>query len=396
MKQLECDVLIVGSGLNGIIAASALSLLDLKIIIVDQKKISPKYITNKLSQKDTRTTAIAEGSKNFLNEIFLWKGLSKFAEPIKKIKVIDRKPNKIIDFSNSEKNKNLGYIIKNQNFTQIVLKELIKRKNVKICDNLKLQSIKYSFNKIICGFEKIKISSKLLVAADGKKSTIRSIKNTGYYKKNYKEKALVVNFEHSKNHNGCAYEFFLENGPLAILPMQKESNFQSSLIWSNKSTFLESLQQIDENLFKKILEEKIFNQTGSIKTIKSKQLFPLSAHLNHRFFEKQIVYVGDAAHSIHPIAGQGWNLGLRDVKKLHKLVNEYLSLGLELNTLEFCKKYNQECFYDSYRLFQVTDKLNTLFMINDNVTNSIRGIGFNLIQNRSLIKNKITNFAMGL
>jgi len=395
MKQLECDVLIVGSGLSGIIAASALSLLNIKIIIVDQKNISSEYFSSKLSKTDTRTTAIAEGSKFFLDEISLWKNLSKYAEPIKKIKVIDRRPNNTINFSNSKKNKNLGYVIKNNNFIHIVLKELIKRKNVTICNNLKLQKIDYSFNKIICGFNNIIISSNLLVAADGKNSTVRSIKNTGYYKKDYDEKALVVNFEHLNNHNSCAYEFFYENGPLAILPMQKELNFQSSLIWSNKSKYLESLLNVDENLFKKILEEKIIQQTGKIKKIKSKQIFQLSAHLNYKFYEKRIVYVGDAAHSIHPIAGQGWNLGLRDVMKLYMLLNEYINLGLEINTIEFCKKYNQECYYDSYILFQITDKLNSLFMVNNKIINSIRGIGFNIIQKKTLIKDKISNFAMG-
>ena len=395
MKQLECDVLIVGSGLTGVIAASALSLLDIKIIIVDQKNILPKHFSNKISQKDTRTTAVAEGSKIFLEEIGLWKKLSKYAEPIKQIEVIDRKQTNTINFINPKRNNNLGYIIKNSFFVQAALKDLVKRKNIKIFNSQKLKEIDYSFNKIICNFDTINISSNLLVAADGKKSTVRLIKNTGFYKKNYNEKALVVNFEHSNNHNGCAYEFFLKNGPLAILPMQKEANFQSSLIWSNSSKFLESLTNVDEELFKGVLEERIFHKLGKIKKIKSKQIFPLSAHLNHKFYEKQIVYIGDAAHSIHPIAGQGWNLGLRDVKKLYKMISEYTFLGLEINTQEFCKKYNQECYYDSYRLYQITDKLNSIFMLNNNVIHIIRGTGFDLIQNKSAIKNKITNFAMG-
>ena len=175
--------------------------------VVDQKNISSEYFSSKLSKTDTRTTAIAEGSKFFLDEISLWKNLSKYAEPIKKIKVIDRRPNNTINFSNSKKNKNLGYVIKNNNFIHIVLKELIKRKNVTICNNLKLQKIDYSFNKIICGFNNIIISSNLLVAADGKNSTVRSIKNTGYYSPGFYDGEK--HFTYEKKRRILSSQFFL-------------------------------------------------------------------------------------------------------------------------------------------------------------------------------------------
>ena len=370
MKQFESDILIVGSGLTGIIAAYALSSLNQNIIIIDQKKIllnnKPDF---KSLQHDTRTTAIAEGSKEFLSKIGLWQNLNKFSEPIKKIKVIDRTPNKKIDFFNNKKNSNLGYIIENSNFLSITLKKLIKKNNIKFIDQAELKDIKNFKNRINCEFNNCIISTKLLIAADGKNSSIRSIKKTKIYKKTYKENALVVNFDHTVNHNNCAYEFFYNNGPLALLPMKKKQNFKSSLIWSNNKNYLESLINADQHLLKEVLQEKISETLGNIIKINSKKLFPLSAHINYKFYDKQIVYIGDAAHSVHPIAGQGWNLGLRDVKKLYYLIEKHTSLGLEIESRQLCEEYHQACFYDAFRLFQITDKLNSLFMVENRILN---------------------------
>ena len=132
--------MVVGSGLTGIVAAYALSLLGLKIIIIEKKKyLFKNAVLSKNMKEDTRTTAIAEGSKEFLEEIKLWRSLSKFAEPIKQIKVIDRKPINIIDFTNQKKFKNLGYIVKNNNFFLNVLNRLKKQKNIIILDNTSIK-----------------------------------------------------------------------------------------------------------------------------------------------------------------------------------------------------------------------------------------------------------------
>ena len=396
MKQKNCDILIIGSGLVGSITAYALSLLGLTIILVDKKKLSQKYSTiSNYNQKDTRTTAIAEGSKEFLKEIKLWKFLSKFSQPIKQIKVIDRKLTNNIDFSNQKLKKNLGYIIKNNDFLSTLIHRIKQTKNISLIDQADLKSISYGAEKVICKFDKFVIYADLLVAADGKNSFVRNLKNTQLYKKSYKENAFVVNFEHSTNHNSCAYEFFYRNGPLAVLPMKKEKKFQSCLIWSNNKNFLENLLISEDKFICNLLEEKISNYFGSITKIKSKQIFPLSAHINNKFYEERLIYIGDSAHSVHPIAGQGWNLGLRDVSRLYKNIIKFQNLGLEIGTKQFCNKYHQMCFYDAYRLYQITDKLNYVFKSENFILNSFRSIGFDYIQKNNIIKNKISKFAMG-
>ena len=178
-----------------------------------------------------RTTAIAEGSKEFFEEIKIWPKIKKFSEPIKGIKVVDRTIDRVLNFFNQEKDMNLGYIVRNTIFKTTILKLIKKNKNIKLINNANLKKIFYKKNSILCEFGKIKIQSKLLIASDGKNSRVRNLLKTPIYEKNYNQKALVVNFHHTKNHNSIAYELFFNSGPLAILPTKKlKKNFYSSSV----------------------------------------------------------------------------------------------------------------------------------------------------------------------
>ena len=398
MKKLKCEILIIGGGLIGLVTAYSLALLGFKIIIVE-KKVNLK---NKKSQQsfinDTRTTAISEGSKHYLDKAGLWKTISPLVQQIKFINVFDRNQNSKINFYNHSMNQNLGYIIKNKLIIEKFLSKFKHFKNIQYFTGLSLKQIIYKDDSIVGMFKNISIDAKLIIAADGKKSTVRDISNTKLFYKEYNEKALVVNFSHEKNHNKTAYEIFLKSGPLALLPMQNsfKGNYCSSMIWSHNKNFIDNLILSSDKSFVSILEEKLFNITGSIKKIHTKQSFSLSSHINSKFYSKRIIFIGDAAHSIHPIAGQGWNLGLRDVKNLFAISKEYSELGLEVGGLNFCKKYHNDCFYDAYRMYNITDKLNYLFMVDNKIFNSLRGIGFEFIEKNRFLKKNISNFAMGL
>ena len=189
----------------------------------------------------------------------------------------------------------------------------------------------------------------MIIAADGKNSTVRKILGTKIYKRNYNEKALVTNFFFDKPII-ILHMNFLKTGPLAILPMQTENKkHQSALIWSNKKDAVDFLSSsnLKDKYILEILSEKTYKQLGNVTNINSMQSFPLSAHVNEKFYEDKVVYVGDAAHSIHPIAGQGWNLGLRDVKSIANLLKISKRKGTEIGTKIFCRKYNEFCYYDA-------------------------------------------------
>ena len=390
MKEIETDVLIVGSGLVGLVAAHSLSNLKYKVALVDKKN----FLDPKTAFKDTRTVAVSEGSKLFLETLSLWQYLEPYAEPIQKIEVHNRSSKNKILFNNEDRNKKLGYVIENKQFSKILINRLKKFKNTKILYDLDITKV-FLENKISSAQSKnYRINSKLIISADGKNSNIKKIIGNKTFKKKYSEDALVMNFVHEKKLNNTAYEIFYKSGPLAILPMYSPNDFnQSTLIWSNSGKFIKKLLACDHNFIKSFMEEKIGGIVGKIIKIKSQQMFPLSAHINDSFINKRLVYVGDSAHSIHPIAGQGWNLGVGDVKNLHKLCkNTNIDIGSDL----FCKKYNETSYNKAFQLFQITDQLNKHFKNNNRPSRFFSNIGFRFIENRKKIKNEITKYAMGV
>ena len=287
---------------------------------------------------------------------------------------------------------------KNKHIKNVLIKELQKRKNIKFFDNSNIKEVKASNDYITSYTDKKTIISKLLIAADGKNSSVKKYLKTKTFSKNYSHSASVINFNHTKNHNNTAFELFYKTGPLAILPMKKidKNSFSSSIIWTNKKNYTNELSKIEKNLLKLILEEKVSSYVGNILKIHNIQTFPLSAHINSSFYNNRLIYIGDSAHSIHPIAGQGWNLGVRDIVKCLSVLEYSEKLGLDIGSSEICKKYHNLCYSDSFSLYQITDKLNSFFLSEDFFLSLTRHIGFKFIENNSFIKNRITNFAMGL
>ncbi len=392
MKEFQSNITIVGGGLIGASAAYSLSKLGNSVVILEKNtEFNQKNILDK------RTTAISEGTKKFLEEINIWKDIGKYAEPIKKIQIIDRNHSNKIHFDNQRRNSNLGYIIKNEYMLSNLYKKLRKKQNVKIFNNISIEDINCNANMITTKQNNFLIHSNVLLASDGKNSSIRKIFKTPIFSKDYNKKAIVVNFCHSKNHDNTAFEFFFKNGPLAILPMKKNSKqFQSSIVWTNNSEFIDSLSLMDNKKIISILNDKINGSVGEITKIITKQLFPLSAHLNSKFFEERIIYLGDSAHSFHPIAGQGWNLGMQDVQSLYSLVKKYNSLGLEVGDKIFCKEFQKNNFFKAYRLYHITDKVDTIFKFENVALNHLRFSALNILEKSRKIKNSISDFAMGI
>jgi 2-octaprenyl-6-methoxyphenol hydroxylase len=390
MKEFNTDVLIVGSGLVGLVAAHSLSSLNYKVTLVDKKN----FINSKNSFKDTRTVAVSEGSKIFLESLSLWGFLDSYAEPIKNINVYDRSSSNKILFNNQIKNKKLGYVIENKKFSEILVNQLKKFKNTEVYYDFNLIDIKLNDKNSKAFSKNIIINAKIIIAADGKNSQIKKIVGNKTFKKNYNESALVLNLVHEKKLKNTAYEIFYKTGPLAILPMKSSKKFfQSTVIWSNNNNFLKKLIGFDNIFIKNFMEEKIGKVVGSIIKINSSQIFPLSAHINDSFINKRLVYVGDAAHSIHPIAGQGWNLGINDVKNLYELSkNRKIDIGSDL----FCQMYNNKSYHKAFQLYQITDKLNSHFMNSGNLYRFLSNIGFGFIEKNQSLKNKITKYAMGV
>jgi 2-octaprenyl-6-methoxyphenol hydroxylase len=393
MKEIDTDVIIIGAGLVGLVVAHNLSTLNQRVTVIDKAP----YLNSKVSFNDTRTVAVSEGSKQFLESLSLWKFLDKYAEPIKKINVYDRTPQNNILFSNSINNKKLGYVIENKKFSEILKNKLSYFDNTKILYNTSIKKIEPNkkFSKLIT--QKNEINTKLVIAADGKNSDTRKMVGNKIFKKNYLESALVLNFFHEKKLNNTAYEVFYNTGPLAILPMKSFKKYsQSTIIWSNKNEFLIKLINSNKDFLLNYIEEQVGEITGRVIKINSVQKFPLSAHINDSFMNKRLIYIGDSAHSIHPIAGQGWNLGINDIKNLNQVFQKSKKKKIEIGDYSFCKHYNDLNYNKAFQLFQITDKLNTHFKKNGVLYRLLSGAGFKVINNNSFLKNEITKYAMGV
>jgi len=392
MQNYDSDIVVVGAGLTGLCLVSILSSLEYKIILIDRNELNFHYF----EKSDFRATALSEGSKKILDKHSLWKNIDQYIQCINKIKIIDRVNSNKIDFSNPNKKENLGYIIENKFLKNIFFNKILSNKKIIIKDKINIQSLERNEHSVTVYGLNFSIKSKLLIATDGKFSLIRKLSKMTNFEKKYHHNAMVLNLFHSKNHNGVAYEIFKKNGPLAILPMLKTSKnyYRSSVVWSQSCKFNRNFDQNNNNLLS-IINEEISQYIGNVFAINDKKIFKLSAHINNSFYDYRLVFVGDSAHSVHPIAGQGWNLGLRDINNLFNSINEASELGLDLGNNLILKKYNDKSYYDAFLLYQITDKLNCIFLKENFIITKLRQIGIDFIDSNKTINSLISSYAMG-
>ena len=305
-------ICIIGDGLAGLSTAIILSKENIQIdLYVGTKKTRNLKI-------DNRTTAISESSYKFLRERVKIKNIF---YSCKEINLFYEDQKKILNFLNfEEKEKKLMYIFKNNNLKKILEKEISIKKNITLVKK-KITHINYPDSSML--INKKKVFYDLIIVSTGSKSSINNeIANTRSIKKNYKEIAITAIARHDSKINK-AYQFFLKEGPLAILPTNK---FFFSIVWSVNNFFFNK----NKKLLKELLTNKIkilLNNT-KINRIENIQSFSIQLDLKTKYFKKNILILGDGLHAIHPMAGQGFNLILRDIKKLSELISKNLKLGL--------------------------------------------------------------------
>ena len=318
-------ICIIGDGLSGLTAAAILSQENIKVDLYSSKAKKIK------SNQDGRTTAISESNYKYLINKFKFKSI-KFFWPSKEVNLFYENKNKITNFLNlKEKNENLMYIFKNNDFTKEINKIISKNKKVKI---LKKNVHKINFNEGSVMTGKTSILYNMIVLCAGSNSELyKTIEKNRNIEKNYKEVALTTTIHHnSKIRN--ASQYFLNEGPLAILPFSKKS---FSVVWSvNNSTYNKNYKKI--KIFLKIKVKAIVNKIKILKIDKIKS-YPIYLNLKTNYFKKNVLILGDGLHTLHPMAGQGFNLSIRDIKKLSELTSKTLRLGLLLSNSNIFKEF---------------------------------------------------------
>jgi 2-octaprenyl-6-methoxyphenol hydroxylase len=237
------------------------------------------------------------------------------------------------------------------------------------------------------------LSARLLVAADGARSTIRGKAAIATHGWSYDQSAIVVNVAHARDHQGRAEEHFLPAGPFAILPLKGN---RASIVWTETTAEAERIMALPDAEFDTELEQRFKLHLGEIKVIGKRRAHPLGFFVARSFIAERIALVGDAAHLIHPIAGQGLNMGLKDVAALAEVIVDAARLGLDPGALDVLERYQRWRRFDTMAMGVATDGLNRLFSNRSDVLRLVRDVGLGLVDRLPALKRLFIREAAGL
>ncbi len=388
-----CDVLVAGGGYVGLSCAVAIkdAAPHLEVVVVDP---APDAAV----KNDERASAIAADASRMLDQLGLWNKLEKNAQPINEMIVTDSKVTDItrpvfLTFANpSQENAPFAHMVENR--------ELVKALRAKGDKDGVVRIEKDS----VVGFESdlastevtlasgAVVNTRLLVACDGVMSKLRDMAGIQTIHWPYDQKGIVCTVEHERPHEGRAEEHFLPAGPFAILPLKGN---RSSLVWTESSRDADRLLEQDELVFESELEQRFGHKLGEISVVSQVKAFPLGLRLAREYARERFVLAGDAAHGIHPIAGQGLNLGFKDAAALAQTIVEADRLGQDIGTLDVLERYQMWRRFDTVQMGVVTDVLNRLFSNDNSILRAARTFGLGVVDRLPTMKRFFINQAAG-
>ncbi len=395
MLKKKFNIIIIGAGLVGMSLALKLASKKINVCIIEKNGFSKNT-----GNYDQRTTAISQGSTRIFEEIGIWKILKKKSQPIRKIIVSNNISNNEIDFDADILDEgDLGFIIENKFFKETLLKEIKNNSFVMLKDKTNVKNITLPDNKTD---QKIKVSTEngvtycnLLIGADGRLSKTRFFAEIKNYFHDYKQNAYIFNIEHQEPHNSVALERFFPTGPLALLPMKSKNNHKSSVVWTVDSDHGD-FTEISSMEFRYEFELRYKDFFGKLIKIDKPTKYPLNIYASYNYFQNRLVLVGDACQAIHPIAGQGFNLGIRDVACLAKIISENSELGIDPGNKSILREYSRLRLIDKSLLIHVTHGLNKFFSSKLRFVQNIHSLGISLFNKSSFLKKQSMLYAMGL
>jgi 2-octaprenyl-6-methoxyphenol hydroxylase len=385
----QCDVIIGGGGMVGLSLAIALAKGGLDVVVADPVPQS----TATGAQFDGRVCALAYASVRMFQALGVWDHLKSEAQPINDILVTDAKlggePSPFsLHFDAAEAHADaLGHIVENRHTRTALFKVASTIANLRLVAPAALTNLTYQGSGIVATLANGEIiKASLAIAADGRESPMRELMGLQIVSWSYAQWGIVATVAHEKPHNGVAYEHFLPAGPFAILPMTsalaedgRRTINRSSLVWTEKDTLAPGMMRLDDDAFDAEIARRFGRHLGPAKAAGPRWSYPLKFHLARGYVTPRFALAGDSAHGIHPIAGQGFNLGLKDAAALSETILDAARLGLDIGNLDTLKKYERWRRFDSLVMSFAMDGLNRLFSNDSPPLRALRDVGIGLV-----------------
>ncbi|SEA63488.1 2-octaprenyl-6-methoxyphenol hydroxylase [Pelagibacterium halotolerans] len=385
------DILVVGGGPVGLSLAIALARFvpGINVGLLDRRALAVP--------RDSRASAIAAGVKHLFEAIGAWDGMAGAANPIAQMKITDSGSGDIsrpvfLDFSGPKApGEPFAHMVPNTASAASLIAAARNLVTIVEPGTVSAFSAGPAIGRIDLEDGR-SLSAGLIVAADGGKSTLRGLAGIRAFSRDYRQSGLVTTIGHALPHHDVAYEHFRPAGPFASLPL---AGNRSSLVWTEKPQAAQALVAMAPSDLAQRIEVAMGSVLGSVEIIETVQSFPLSLVLARRLAAPRLALVGDAAHVIHPLAGQGLNLGLRDVAVLAEVLVDAVRLGEDLGSMTVLERYERRRRADTALMACATDGLNRLFSNDVAPVRAARDFGLSLVNRIDPLKDTFMSQAAG-
>lgn len=394
--ESDSDILIIGGGLNGPALALALAQGGLTVTVIDALAEAARADDG----FDGRAYALALASQRLLQAIGIWGGIAALAQPILGIRASDGRVGQgpgpfFLDFANGELEEGpMGFMLEDRHLRQAFFAAMAAESRITQASGeaVVAQAVTPGGISVTLASGRT-LSARLLIGCDGRASGTASragITRTGW---GYGQTALVCAIGHEKPHNGLAQQFFTPAGPLAILPLPGN---RSAIVWSEREGTARAIQALDDGGYLAALRERLGDYLGTLSLVGKRFTYPLNLTLANSFVADRVALVGDAAHGVHPIAGQGLNLGLRDVGALAEVVIEARRRGEDIGATDVLERYQRWRRFDSTALALGMDTVNRLFSNDNPILRVGRDLGLGLVNSMPALRRRFIREAAGL
>ena len=404
------DVVIVGAGLAGSALACALGDSGLKIALLEggSPPIAAPLAASKVSEFDPRVSALTEASRKFLQQIDVWASMQGISVgPYSHMTVWDAQGTGEIEFDAGEvQQSRLGHIVENRITNWCLLQRLSALpvdvfSDTKVSDLIEIRAADTTKGDAAYSVvleDGSTIQASLLVAADGARSIIRTLAGFETREWDYHHQAIVATVECEHQHQHTAWQRFLPQGPLALLPLTDANGGKHycSIVWSAELNYADELSALTDDEFCSALGKAFEYRLGEITAVSKRFSFPLRQRHALRYIQPGLALIGDAAHTIHPLAGQGANLGFADAQALAMVLQQCRFNGLQPGDMALLRSYEQARHPANLLMAAVMEGIKRMFDTDDPGVNWLRNVGLSLLNQQSTLKGMVAKLAAGV